>query len=235
MKNLFNKLVDKKKLLYLILIFVLFYFSSLFQYIPIILLKINIKTMSNECAILLNLFSNLCILIILFIIYRKSLKKDFKKFTKNLYENLDTAIKYYLLGMLGMIITNLFINVVLNGAGADNEKIVQGMISTMPYLMILIAGITAPIIEEIVFRKTYLDAFKNKYLYLFLSSFIFGMMHIISSLDNAPTITDILYFIPYSCLGLSFAYMDYKQKNVFPSICMHIFHNTLLIILSIIG
>ncbi len=234
MKNFFNKTMDKKKALHLILIFILFYFSSLFQYIPIILLKINIKTMSNECAILLNLFSNLCMLTILFIIYRKALKKDFKNFTKNLYENLDIAIKYYLLGVLGMVITNLFINIVLQGGGSNNEKIVQNMIGTMPYLMILIAGIIAPIIEEIVFRKTYLDACKNKYLYLFLSSFIFGIMHILTS-DTTPTIIDILYFIPYSCLGLSFAYMDYKQKNIFPSICMHILHNTLLIILSIIS
>ena len=152
MKNFFNKTMDKKKALHLILIFILFYFSSLFQYIPIILLKINIKTMSNECAILLNLFSNLCMLTILFIIYRKALKKDFKNFTKNLYENLDIAIKYYLLGVLGMVITNLFINIVLQGGGSNNEKIVQNMIGTMPYLMILIAGIIAPIIEEIVFR-----------------------------------------------------------------------------------
>lgn len=233
MKNLINKLIDKEKILQLILIFILFYFNTIFQYIPIILLKIDIKTMSNACQILLNLFSNLCILTILFAIYRKDLKEYFKKFIKNLYSNLDTAIKYYLLGLLGMIITNLFINVVLKGGGSNNEKIVQDMISNMPYLMIIVAGIIAPIIEEIVFRKTYLDAFKNKYLYFFLSSFIFGMMHVVSTDIN--TLIDVLYFIPYTCLGLSFAVMDYKEENIFPSICMHIFHNTLLIILSIIG
>ncbi len=229
--NNIKKYIDFKSLIKLILIFILFYFSNLLQYIPIILFKIDIENISSTTNILLNLFSNLCVLIILLIIYRKELINNFIKFKNNFFKMFDTSLKYYLLGMLGMIITNLVITVILQGNGSNNEKIVQEMINTTPYLMLINAGLIGPIIEEIVFRKTYLDAFKNKYLCIILSGVVFGLMHVISS---ANTIIEYLYFIPYTALGLSFIYMDYKENNIYPSILMHIIHNSLLVIISII-
>ena len=128
-----------------------------------------------------------------------------------------------------MMVSNIVINSLLKGSGPNNEKIVQNMITASPYLMILNAGILAPIIEEIVFRKTYMDAFKNKWAFLILSSFVFGLMHVISVSD---TLIEYLYLIPYAGLGFGLAIMDYKNDNVLPSIFMHMFHNTALVIFS---
>ena len=58
-------------------------------------------------------------------------------------------------------IFNIFINFVLRLGQSQNESAVQDMIKTSPILMIVFAGILAPIIEEIVFRKSLKNVFKN--------------------------------------------------------------------------
>lgn len=226
-----EKLIDKKSIIKLVLIFLLFYFGQLIEYIPIILFRMDINSISYSTNILLSLFSNLCILIILLLIYRKSLKKDFISLKRSPMKMLDTSFKYYFLGLIGMVITNLLLTFIFKGGGSSNEKIVQEMIDNMPYLMILNAGIVGPIIEELVFRKPYLEAFKNKYMCIIFSGIIFGLLHVITTADS---FIGYMYFLPYAFLGFGFACMDYKQDNIFPSIIMHMFHNTLLVLLSIL-
>lgn len=226
-----NKYINIKNLIKLIILFLLFYFSKIFQYIPIIIFNMNIKTLTPEVKILLNLFSHLFLLVILLIIYRKDLKVYFKRMKKNIFKTLDNSLKYYLLGILGMIITNLLIAFLFKESGADNERLVQNMITSSPYIMLITAGIIGPIIEELIFRKAFMDAFKSKWLFILLSGLIFGAMHVIGTSSN---LSGYLYLIPYASLGLSFAYMDYEENNVLPSIIMHIIHNSLLVMISIL-
>ena len=105
-----------------------------------------------------------------------------------------------------------------------------GIIVALPLVMLLNAGIIAPIIEELIFRKAFKDAIKSKWKFIIVSSLVFGLMHVIS----ATTWIDLIFFIPYSCLGMAFAYIYTETDSVFPSILVHAFHNTTLIIFSII-
>ena len=57
---------------------------------------------------------------------------------------------------------NFIISFLLKADQATNEQAVQKMISAMPYLLIVSAGILAPINEEILFRKVFKDNIKNK-------------------------------------------------------------------------
>ncbi len=226
-----NQYVNVQHLIKLIILFCLFYFSKFLQYIPIILFNLDVKRLTDETQILLSLFSSSCLLITLLIIYRKDLIIYFKKLKKHLFKTLDNSLKYYLLGVLGMMLTNIIITVLFRENGADNERLVQSMITSSPYLMLLSAGIIGPIIEELVFRKTFMDAFTSKWLFILTSGLIFGAMHVITT---ATTLSGYLYLLPYASLGLSFAYMDYKENSVLPSIIMHIIHNSLLVILAIL-
>lgn len=223
-----NKFINVKKLLKGILIFILFCFSSLFQLIPITLFNIK-RTTSN--SIILSTFSNICLLIILIIIYRRELIKEFKLFKKNLLENLDTGIKYWLIGLLVMMISNIIITYILGLNQAQNEQAVQKMINKMPIMMLITAGFIAPITEEITFRKTFKNTFLNKYLFIILSGLVFGSMHVITSYSNA---LELLYIIPYGSLGMSFAAMYYKTDTIYTSISMHMLHNTILTLVSIL-
>lgn len=223
-----NKFINVKELLKGILIFILFCFSSLFQLIPITLF--NIKRITSN-SIILSTFSNICLLIILIIIYRRELIKEFKLFKKNLLENLDTGIKYWLIGLLVMMISNIIITYILGLNQAQNEQAVQKMINKMPIMMLITAGFIAPITEEITFRKTFKNTFLNKYLFIILSGLVFGSMHVITSYSNP---LELLYIIPYGSLGMAFATMYYKTDTIYTSISMHMLHNTILTLVSIL-
>ena len=226
------KLSDKTKYIIKgIIVFLIFEFSVYLQYIPVILLNINVKTMSYKTAVVLSTFSSIVTFFIFFLIYRKDLKKDFKDFWKNKENYMDTGIRCWIIGLLIMFASNFILNYLLKAGGAANEKTVQTMIKTLPILMIIDAGFIAPFNEEIVFRKTLKDIFKNKWLFIILSFLLFGGVHVISS---AKTILDYLYIIPYGALGAAFAYSYYKTNNLFTSITLHMFHNIILILISIL-
>ena len=45
---------------------------------------------------------------------------------------------------------------------------------------------------------------------------------------------DILYLIPYSALGISFAYILQKTDNIFVTIGLHFMHNGILMALQVL-
>ena len=163
-----------KNIFKLIVVFILFNESYLFQYIPIIIFRLDVKKLTMSNNVLLNIFANICLLIILILMYRKELGKDFKKFKKDIVSNLNVGFNYWTVGLFIMIVSNVIINLVFKTGGAGNEQAVQKMISTLPFMMLIDAAFIAPINEEIVFRKTLMDIFKNKYVFSFLSFLIFG-------------------------------------------------------------
>ncbi len=212
----------------LIFIFLLFELSGYFQLIPIWVFKIT--KITPQIEVLLSCFSNLILLMILFFIYRISLRNDWKNFTKNISHSIDSCFKYWSLGLVGMMVSNIMINSILKLGQAENEQLVQGMIGSLPLVMLLNAGIIAPIIEELIFRKAFFDAFKKKWMFILVSGLVFGLMHIVV----ATSLVECIYFIPYSCLGIAFAYMYYDTNSVFVPIFAHMFHNSILVLVSIL-
>ena len=221
----------KKYLIKGIIVFLIFYFGAYLQYIPIKLFNLDIDNLSKSMQVILSTFSSICMLIIFIIIYHKDLKEDFIKFKNNFLENLDIGLKYWLYGLIIMIISNLILMFIFKSGGADNENIVQEMLKTLPWLMFINAGIIAPINEEIVFRKTLKDVIADKWFLVCMSFLLFGGAHII---NTATTLIDYLYIIPYGALGGAFALAYYKSDTIYTSIFMHMFHNLILAILSII-
>lgn len=206
----------------------LFFSSSTIQ--RVIISIFNIQKLTNKEAVLLNFSSSFIILIILLLLYRKELIEEFKIYKKSFEKNIDIGIKYWLLGLLGMMLSNIILTFILNNNGAENEQLVQQMISALPLIMIISAGFIAPIIEEITFRKVFRDNIKNDIAFILISGIFFGFLHVFPS----ESIGQFLYIIPYSCLGISFAIMYKKTNSVFTSIFMHMFHNTALTLISIL-
>ena len=225
-----EKLINIKGLIIAIIIFTLFYFSAYFQLIPILIF--NIKEVSGSTQVILSTFSNIVLLLILFLIFRKELIKEWKKFKNKCLENIDTGVKYWLIGLGTMMISNIIITFVLNLDQAANEQAVQEMISSLPWLMVINAGIIAPCTEEIVFRKCFKKAFPNKWIFIILSALVFGSLHVITTMTSP---LELLYIIPYGALGASFAMMYQKTETIYTSVAMHMFHNTALTILSILA
>ncbi len=221
--------MKKQNVLKTVLIFILFYYSSLFQLIPISLF--NIKRATPSINVLLSAFSSCVMVIILFLIYRDDLKKEWKIFKKDPGEIMNTTFGYWFIGLVIMIVSNTLIIYLTGSKGAQNEQLVQSMITAMPLVMLLNAGFFAPFNEEIIFRKSLRKVFDNKWVYVLLSGFIFGALHVIGS---GKDLVDWLFIVPYASLGCAFALSYYETKTIFSTIFMHMIHNTVLVGLSIV-
>ena len=212
-----------------LLTFLIFYFSSYLQVIPIALFNIDVKNYTASDLAIVNTFTDLMLVLILIILYFKELKKEFKTFKKKWKLSMDTAFKYWFIGLMIMCISNIVIGIITNLNTSSNEQAVQILVSSTPYLMLFTAGILAPIAEELTFRKGVSKIFKNKWVYATASGLIFGLLHVIGS----GNILEYLYIIPYGSLGFFFALTYYDTKSIYPSIIMHAIHNSALILLSI--
>lgn len=212
-----------------LLTFLIFYFSSYLQVIPIALFNIDVKNYTASDLAIVNTFTDLILVLILIILYFKELKKEFKTFKNSWKLSMDTAFKYWFIGLMIMCISNIVIGIITNLNTSSNEQAVQTLVSSTPYLMLFTAGILAPIAEELTFRKGVSKIFKNKWVYATASGLIFGLLHVIGS----GNILEYLYVIPYGSLGFFFALTYYDTKSIYPSIIMHAIHNSALILLSI--
>ena len=212
-----------------LLTFLIFYFSSYLQIIPITLFNIDINNYTESELALVNTFVDIILVLVLVILYFKDLSKEFKSFKKNIRLNMDTAFKYWFIGLIIMCVSNIAISFITSLNTSSNEQAVQGLVSATPYLMLFTAGILAPIAEELTFRKGVSMIFKNKWVYATASGLIFGLLHVIGS----GNILEYLYVIPYGSLGFFFALTYYDTKSIYPSIIMHAIHNSALILLSI--
>lgn len=221
-----------RSIINLTLVLLLFYCSNLLIYIPINLFNIDIYCCGDIIYSLLVFFPNIVLAIFLFFLYRKDLKKDFKEFNNKIGDFTDIAFKNWLLGYILMIVSNFLIMSFSPLEIAENEQSVRTLISISPVISFIFTAFVGPFVEEMIFRKTFKDAIKSKWLFIFMSGVVFGSLHVI---DSITSIYDLLYIIPYSCLGIFFAKTYYDTDNIFSSISMHVFHNFMTIMLLFIS
>lgn len=203
-------------------------FSSLF----FMIFNIDKDNITDSRYLYYLVISNVILMGIFIYIYRKDLIKDLSYFKKNFEYNFFISFKYWLIGFVIMFISNLIITYILKLNIAGNEMEVRNFINVNPLLMILMASIVSPINEELVFRKSIKEACNNKWIYVITSGFIFGLLHVISYIS---TPVNLVYLIPYTSLGIVFALLYYKTDNIYSTISMHAMHNTLAIIIYLLG
>ena len=207
----------------------IYFCSNIFVLIPAKIFNFNLNNLSLNQLTYLNIYISVILVLIIFGFYFKDLIKEFKSFTKNFLNNFDIGIKYWLLGLAVMFISNIILLTIFKSSGANNEAAVQSLIKANPAVMGLYTCLLAPFIEEIIFRKTLKDFIKNKWILVIISFLFFGGAHVLSM---AKTFTDLLYIIPYGALGATFAYAYYKTDTVFTTVTFHIIHNTVLFLIS---
>jgi len=173
--------------------------------------------------------------LVFIIIYHKDLIDDYKIFKDNKKVILKTAFNYWLKGLFIMYVSSLLISA-LNLSTNTNQDANIAILKESPFIEFICAVILAPIVEELVFRRSLKKGLLNKHLYAIITGLLFGAIHIISSLSNGPLM--LLYLIPYGALGISFGYAYAKTNNIYSTIIIHATHNALSLIIlyiSIIG
>lgn len=196
------------------------------------LIGLNISDFSSLQKIITFTIFDILLIISLYFIYKKDLKKEFLLFKNNFKEFVEKYTKYWLLGIVLMSIINSIIMFITPSDVANNEELVRGLIDKFPLYGFFSAALVAPFVEEIVFRKTFKDIIKNKYLLLIICGLTFGTIHVIESYTK---ITDLLYIFSYGVFGSVFAYIYYKTNTVFTSMFFHFIHNIMLVLIYFVS
>lgn len=193
-------------------------------------------TKNMNLIFLFNIWYEVVQIVIIILILRQTISRHFNKYIANIKYYLKNYIKYWGVALLLMYVSNLIIIMINNGAIASNEESVRTLFETSHIFTFILAGVLAPIIEELVFRLCFYKIIGtkgyNKYIFIILSGLIFGSMHIIGT---NPTLIDWLYIIPYSVPGCVFAYTLVKSDNIFVPISLHAIHNNFALIMQLLA
>lgn len=186
------------------------------------------KNINSKEYIILLFISYLLLFIYFFSIYKKEILNDIKSFNK---ETIFKTIFYFIIGFILMILFNYIINYLIIPNGISNNEIGnRDLLLKNKIVYSILLCIIIPFIEEIIFRLSLKKTIKNKYMFLIVSSTIFALLHLLSN----TKLIELLYFIPYFILGLTFGTVYIKTKNIFSSILSHIFNNTLTVLIVLL-
>lgn len=211
-------------------IFFLYFISDIIYLVPLVAMSIDISKLSLSTQIILMVIADLLVSIMLFLIYKKYLIEKWHDFKNNFNNYFETGIKAWLIGLGIMWVCNFLLAEFSPVKEAINENQVQALITASPILAMMLTTVFAPINEEMIFRKSIQDFIKHKWLFIIISGLIFGYLHVSSS----ESLFDFLYIIPYGALGGAFAYALSKTDNIYTTILMHMLHNGVLTLISII-
>lgn len=193
-------------------------------------LGFNYNNFSYNKKVLLLFISNFLFMIYLLIIYRRELKDDLKDYKKNFKDYINKYFIYYVMGVALMAGSNLILQKITGLELSGNESTLRELIKSIPIYMGFSTVLYAPFVEEIIFRKSIRNVTKNKKVFVLLSGFIFGILHI-TSFSN---VKEIIMGIPYIIMGIDFAVIYVKSNNIFTTMIFHLFHNLILFLMIIL-
>ena len=208
-----------KKALINILIYILF---------PSVIPLFFTNNINSKEYIIYLFLSYIFVAIYFTIIYKEELLNNIKKLNK---KNILTTLIYFIIGFLLMMLSNYIINYIIIPNGiSNNEQGNRELLLNNKLLYGLLLSLIIPYIEELVFRLSIKKSIKKNTIFIILSSTIFSLLHIISS----TKLIELLYFIPYFILGLTFSITYTKTNNIFCSTISHILNNTITVLVILL-
>lgn len=222
-----NKTIIKNSL-----IFLSYFFYQLLVFFIVSLFNINVKDFSFVQKNIYLFITDLIYLIILVYLYKDELKSDLSKFKKNGDKLITKYFPIYLLGVFLMGISNMIVSSITKIEISSNEEAVRTLIKFYPVYMIFSSVIYAPIVEELIFRKSIRKIFDDKVVFILISGFLFGLVHVIGGNTSS---NELLMGIPYIIMGIDLAYIYYKSDNIFTTMFIHSMHNFILLLIQLFG
>lgn len=171
--------------------------------------------------------SYLFILAMLIFLFRKDLVRDFKYFKEYHREYIPIVFKYFAISFAFQMVISILVRSITGINQATNQESLNLMFTKVPLLVIVLACIYAPLSEELMFRGIFRKLINNKWVFILLCGFLFGLAHVI---DDFKQPSELLFTLVYMNLGCFMAALYYKTNNIFTNIMFHFTQNTISII-----
>ena len=227
-----KKNYDLKNMIIGICVILLYFIGSAYTYDFIELFGIDYNNLNIIAKQIYLIIYQIVLTLIIIYIYRHDFIPNFKDFKNKFSIYFNKYFKYWFLMYGLMIISNIIITFFTTIDISNNQQSIIDTLSQAPFYTIIITMFIAPILEELVFRLSFKKMFSHtNFLFIFFSGFVFGLIHVLSSLDS---LINLLFIIPYSIPGFMFAYLYTKSENIFVPIGLHFFHNSIMMLFQIL-
>ena len=151
---------------------------------------LNGASISDNLNIILSILIEILTITVILLIFNKKIKKDFIDLKKNHKQYFSKYFKYYLIGLAVMYISNAILIFGFDNGLAGNEETIRDLLGLHPIYVYISAVLLAPSVEELVFRGGIKKIIPNNILFIIVSGFVFGALHIIG---NVNSFIDLLY------------------------------------------
>ena len=151
---------------------------------------------------------------------------------EKLTDSFGTCMGHIIRTQIGMIVfmaVMSFIRSKLGLSTSRNQRGINNLVQKHRFYYTVMAVIFAPFVEELVFRGAIFNSFRakgNKTAGYVVSSFLFGLIHVLSSL-LAGDFADCLFIFLYAGMGLALSYVYDRTDSVFCSILLHMLNNAI--------
>ena len=157
-------------------------------------------------------------------------KRDYKYLKQSFSSYLKNALKYW-----GLMYLCVFIVAVIQvSLGVSEQSTNQSLLETLPFwYLVPSAVIFAPIVEEAVFRGGFRRFISNDFIFIIISGVSFGLLHTLFSEDTLYIA--FVQSLNYIAMGMVLAYSYVRTNNIFVPMLVHVFQNTIGILIIILG
>lgn len=216
-----------------VLIFTYIFAMFLLPYLSCQLLA-KICTSEIDIQVYANLISYLVLVVVSLLFFGSELSKQFKQIVSAKHFIKHIFIGWLLLFISSYIASFLIIFFTQSSDSSSNQQVITDLMAFHPILMGGMTILCAPLVEEVVFRLTVMRGLlKYPWIAILLSSFLFGLIHVISSLFIGD-FADCIYIIQYMAMGCALGYVYYCHQNIWYSIGVHAIQNTLSTVMVIL-
>lgn len=165
------------------------------------------------------------------LLHSEELKGQFLIFKNNIKKYMPFIFKRYI-KMLGVMLLVAVPIVLLNkGNVSSNQQEINTMFKNVPFITFILTVLYAPFVEECIFRLSLSKLIKNGKLFIIISGFLFGLLHMV---DKFTSFYDLLYVFQYSALGICLAKAYKDSNNIFVPMSMHFIQNFIASILVLL-
>ena len=215
--------IQNEKLLKTIFTVLVYLSWSIFMQLPLNLF--NIKLQYNT-MLLYEFIVTLLLLVLIILIYKNELIKEFKSF--NIYQIkyifINIFALFFIMGFSNMISYSILKNSVISNV--NNFEI--SALNTKNITLIIRLLILSPIIEELVFRKSVRTVINNNIFFIIFSGVLLGSLYVIA---QTPSLTGLLSSMSYILVGLYLSYSYTKTNNILVNILARVIYNSLMLVI----
>ena len=194
--------------------------------------NLELLTVSTKVLMYTNFIVYLLMFIGLIINDFKYLKSDLLNFKNKLAKNIiylvfGGAILYLFSYLINLGLSKLGVSMSNNQISIENMLILGSKVITFFSVIIF-----APLVEELIYRKSIYSLSNNKVVYYIVSILAFSLPHMLSTTYDLKTF--ILGLIPYLFSGFILSLIYDHTKNIYVSTLAHIINNLIAFIIIII-